>query len=587
MTNGIQAKDVAGERRTDQAPLVDLFLRFLKAEGIRVVFGIPGGLLHPFFAAVEADPDISLIVTKHECGAAFMADGYARLGGGLAVAAATSGPGATNLITGVSVAHSDGVPMLVVTGQAPSHSMGKGAAQETTREDVDVVSMFRPITKYSAMVMPPESLPHHFRRAMRLARSGRPGPVHLNIPVDYWSKTASDSWVNPMTYRFQPNLFDREEVRHAAKALLKAERPVILAGSGANAPAARAELIRIAEVLQARVVTTPRAKGVFPEDHPLSLGVFGFAGHNEARNVLLGDGIDLLFAVGASMNETTTFNWNPRLGQGRTLVQLDIDIDRIGRNYPVDVPLVGDSSTILLELWHHIQRELEAGTSANSNWASAPPLARYPLCYINPERRTSTKVPLQPERWRVELSDVLPDDAVVFSDIGGHMLFNLQHLHIRRGQRFILNLNFGSMGHGVAAPIGAALANPDRPIIAIVGDGGFSMTGMELLTAVEYNIPVIWIVENNQMHGITWHGSKLVSGGRAMESIVYKHKLEVSGMAQAMGLQVWRVERPGELGAVLKEALARRRPALLDVIVDPMVSPPLGDRAKTVAGFKS
>ena len=168
--------------------MVDVFLRYLRAEGAKVVFGVPGGLLHPFFAAVESDPQLKLVVAKHECGAAFMADGYARTGRCLAVCAGTSGPGATNLLTGVAVAYSDGVPLLVVTGQAPSHALGKGAAQETPPEDIDIVAMFKPITKYSAMIPSPDRLSHHLRRALRLALIGRPGPVHLNVPVDFWDK---------------------------------------------------------------------------------------------------------------------------------------------------------------------------------------------------------------------------------------------------------------------------------------------------------------------------------------------------------------------------------------------------------------
>jgi acetolactate synthase-1/2/3 large subunit len=182
---------------------------------------------------------------------------------------------------------------------------------------------------------------------------------------------------------------------------------------------------------------------------------------------------------------------------------------------------------------------------------------------------------------------VLPDDALIFSDIGGHMLFNVHHLTIRPQQRFVLNLGFGSMGHGTAAPVGAALAQPGRPVIAIIGDACFTMNGMELLTAREYGVPVVWIVENNQMHGITWHGSKRVGDGQPMESIVYRQPLYIAGMARAMGLEVFIVDEPGQMAGALADALATGRAAVIDVRVDPNVSPPLGDRAKTVAGFRN
>jgi acetolactate synthase-1/2/3 large subunit len=565
---------------------VDVFLEYLKAEGASVVFGIPGGLLHPFFEAIENDPDLMLIVARHEEGAAFMADGFARAGRKLAVCAGTSGPGSTNLLTGVSCAFADGIPMLVITGQVPSSALGKGAAQETPPEDMDVVGMFRPVTKYSTMITSPGMLSHHLRRALRLALTGRPGPVHLNVPVDLWGQFVEERWFDPSTYRPSTHVFDRNAVHRAAEELFEARRPVFLVGAGVGASGAGDHLLSLAELLPARVATTPRGKGLFPEDHPLSLGVFGFAGHRDARELLLSDSVDVLFTVGASLNETTTFNWHEGLRPRRTLIQLDIEADRIGRNYPVEVPLVGDAQTILIELIYQAHRMMRESRTPASEWKGAAPLARGHERFLNPELRVSDAHPLTPQRWRVELQEVLPSDAVVFSDIGGHMLFNLHHLCIGRQQRFFINLGFGSMGHGVVAPIGAALALPSAPVVTIVGDACFTMNGMELLTAAEYEIPVVWIVENNQMHGITWHGSQMVGGGRPMQCIVYRRPIEIASLARAMGVKSWVVDRPRQLGGVFREALAERRPALIEVRVDERIAPPLADRAKTIAGFK-
>jgi acetolactate synthase-1/2/3 large subunit len=341
--------------------------------------------------------------------------------------------------------------------------------------------------------------------------------------------------------------------------------------------------LHLAEKLNVRVATSPRAKGLFPEDHPQSLGVFGFGGHAAAKDVILGEDVDVIFAIGASLNETTTLNWDPRFNKDRKLVQLDIDVDRIGRNYPVDVPLVGDAGTILLEMSHHLRRRMQAGATPASTWEEP----RGPIKFDNAERRASPQTPITPERWRADLDEALPDDAIVFSDIGGHMLFNLHHLKIRRHQRFILNLAFGSMGHGTVAPIGAKLACPERPVVAIIGDACFTMNGMELLAAVEYDVPVVWIVEDNQRHGITWHGSKVVSGGKTpMNSVVYKRPPQVGEIARAMGLFVVEVSGPGEMQAALEAALAANRPALVHVRVDPEIAPPLGDRAKSISGFR-
>ena len=565
--------------------VVDVFLSYLEAEGASVVFGIPGGLLHPMFEAVENDERFRLVVAKHEEGAAFMADGFARISGRISVCAATAGPGATNLLTGVSCAFADGVPLLVITGQAASGAIGKGAAQETGREDMDIVAMFRPVTKYSAMVTSAATFSGHLRRALRLALTGRHGPVHLNVPVDLWEHALEEEWFEPRSYRPVTQTFDRRNVALAGDALIRATKPVLLAGSGLASARAERHLMTLADLLPARVATTPRGKGLLPEDHPLSLGVLGFAGHREARDTVLGDEVDVLFTVGASLNETTTLNWHTGIRPRDALIQLDIDADRIGRNYPVDIPLVGDAHAILMEIVYHIHRAIRDGERPRSVWADAPPLARGHERYSDPGLRTSDATPVAPQRWRADLEEVLPSDTIVFSDIGAHMLFNIHHLCIRGSQRFVLNLGFGSVGHGTAAPIGAALAEPHAPVIAITGDACFAMNGMELLTAREYGVPVIWIVENNNMHGITWYGSKLVGRRRPLESIRYRHSIDIAGIARAMGLAAWVVERPGQMQEVFSRALGIGGPAVIEVRVDPDVEPPIGERARSVAGF--
>ncbi|HZU85313.1 MAG TPA: thiamine pyrophosphate-binding protein [Polyangiaceae bacterium] len=562
-----------------------MLIQYLKAEGVSHVFGIVGGLLYPFFAAIEQEEAFTLVHVKHEEGAAFMADGYARLSGRLAVCAGTSGPGATNMLTGVACAYADGVPMLVITGQAASHALGRGAAQETAREDIDIVEMFRPVTKYSAMVTSADSLAHHLRRALRQALTGRCGPVHINVPVDMWERAIDEHWFDPRTYRPETRAFDRRAVQQATDALVGATHPVFLVGSGVVAARAEEHLRALAELLPARVATSPRAKGAFPEDHALSLGIFGNAGHRDARDTILGDDVDVLFTVGTSLGETSTLNWTPRLRPSHVLIQLDIDADRIGRNYPVDISLVGDAQAILVELAYHLHRRLRDGTPPASCWPSRPPLVRGDVRYDDAEARRSAAVPIKPQRWRVELEQVLPEDAVIFSDIGGHMLFNMHHLCIRRGQRFVINLGFGSMGHGTVAPIGAAFAEPGRPVFALVGDGCFAMNGMDLITAAEHDVPVIWIVENNNMHGITWHCSKLLAGGIPMQTAAYRRPLEVAALARAMGLHSRVVERPGQIQDAVRELLRLGAPGVIEVRVDASVMPPLGERARTLAGF--
>lgn len=565
--------------------LVDTFIEYLKAEGVRAVFGVPGGLLHPFFDALERDPDTQLIVAKHEEGAAFMADGFARTQNKLAVCAGTAGPGSTNLLTGVAVAHADGVPLLVITGQAPSRSIGKGANQEMAPQDIDIVGMFRPVTKYSAGIESADRFTHHLRRALRLALSGRPGPVHLNVPVDFWSQPCTDTVQQPESYRPSTFTFDRDAVDRASKELARAEFPVILAGSGIRTAGAQSDLLRLAEYLEIPVATTPRSKGVFPEDHPLSLGGMGWAGHPAACDAILGEMCDVLFVAGASLNESTTFGWSEELMPRRQLIHLDIDIDRISRTYPADIALAGHAKTVLHELYFHVKRARN-GHPVNSQWGREEAELSRRDAFRHPELRESRATPVTPQRWRQDLNEVLPHNALVFSDIGGHMLFNIHNLQMKAGQDFILNLNFGSMGHGTCAPIGAKVGAPDRPVFAIIGDGCFTMNGMELIVASDYDIPVIWIIENNQMHGITHHGSKMVGDGKPMECIINRKPLDVPGLAGAMGLETFVVTEPGQMQEAVSDALARNRPAVIDVRVDASYPPPLADRAKTIGGFR-
>ena len=560
--------------------LTETVLAHFKQEGLTHVFGIVGGLLHPFFRGIEDDKSITFIHARHEEGAAFMADGFARTSGNPAVVAGTSGPGATNLITGVACAFTDGVPMIVITGNVATGALGKGAAQETNREDIDIVEMFRPITKYSAFVSTPESFTLHFQRAMRAMHEGRKGPVHLNIPVDLWNKPTEATVLSPKNYRAYSEPFDAEEVDSAVSALLKAERPTFLVGSVVASSQAQTQVLFLANKLNARVATTPRAKGVFPEDHPYSLGVFGNAGHKSAQETIFSEDIDVLFTIGTSLGEVSTYSWSPKLRPTKTLIQLDIDPIRIGRNYPVDIPLVGNARSILNHMLDEISHCWQP--IGHSKWRK--PGDSVELRLFDTELRTSDSVPLAPQRWRADLEGVLPDDAIIFSDIGGHMLFNLHYLILKKQQQFMINLGFGSMGHGTAAPIGAALAT-NKPVFALVGDGCFTMNGMELITAYQYDIPVIWIVENNNMHGVSYHCSKILDHGKPMASTVNRKGVSISEIAKGMGLETRLVTEPNQMQGAVRELLTLRVPSVIEVITDPNIAPPVAVRSTSLAGF--
>lgn len=563
---------------------MELFLSGLRAEKLSHIFGVPGGLLHPFFAAVDEANDFRMVVAKHEGGAAFMADGFTRTTGNIACVASTAGPGATNLLTGVAVAYADSIPMLVLTGQVPTSSLGKGASQDSGPEDMDLVSMFRPVTKYSASVQHASRIGFHIKRAFRSALSGRPGPVHLNIPVDVWSGEIDNEELDPARYRAGNDSFDRHSVEAAATVLVNAKNPVFIAGSGVELSGARQEFRTLAELLPAKVVTSPRAKGVFSEHHPLSRGVLGYGGHKAATDLVTGPSVDVLFAVGASLNETTTC-WNPAIAPSDTLIQLDIDAERFARAYPIDIPLLGDAHTILRELIYNLHRKLRSGYEIKSqvqiDYVDSG--VRPDTWFEKPTLRRSNATPLTPQSWRKVISKSLPKNAVVYSDVGGHMLFNIHDLTIHDEQKFVVNMGFASMGHGTCAPIGSALADKAPPIVAIIGDGCFKMNGMELLTAVEYDANVTWIIENNYMHGITWHGSKLV-GSNPLECVRTNSRASLAEVAESLGAHAVSVTSVADFKKAFDHATKHQGPNVIEVLVDGSIAPPLTARAKSVDG---
>ena len=560
-----------------------LLVRYLEAEGVKYAFGIPGGPLMPIYEALHDSGRIQTVLAKHEEGAAFMADGYARVRRGLGVCLATSGPGCTNTVTGIATSFADGVPVLLITAQVSTEAFGKGAIQESTAQGVNVIDILRPMTKASLMLHRADKMGETIRHLLRTAMSGRPGPVHLNIPADLATKFSAPEDVHASKHRHSNFYFDRDSIKQAAQYLLRARSPAILAGNGINLSGAYDELKRLAEKLLIPVATTVKAKGAFPEDHLLSLGVFGFAGSPRADAYLLSGQPDVLLAVGTSLGEDATNGWDPRLKPKEALLQIDIDPHQIGNNYPVKVSLLGDAKTVLAELLHELNRQMQWVESPRSMEKIHEFRRQYPWC-VGEEKMYSEEIPLKPQRLMNDLSAVLPRDAIVFCDMGNHMAWAFHYLRMTRPHSMFHCLGFASMGHGVTACIGAKLAAPDRPVVAIVGDAGFAMNGMEVHTAVENNIPVVWLVLNNGGHGMVYHGENALFGGR-FHTGLYRHPLDLCKMAEAMGASGRRVTRPGELRETLETALLDGRPTVIDAVIDREEVPPVGSRMKALDKF--
>lgn len=573
--------------KTETISAIQLLLRYLEAEGVEYIFGIPGGPLMPLYEAIFDRGRIRHVLAKHEEGAAFMADGYARVRGGLGVCCATTGPGATNALTGIGCAYMDSVPVMLLTAQVALGAFGKGAAQESTPHAVDVVDLYKPVTKASLMLLSAGKMSETARFMLRTCLSGRPGPVHLNLPADLVKKPVPLDLIPPNWYRASHQHFDRNAVKEACQILAQARRPAILAGHGVYLSKGWAELRKLAERMRIPVATTPKGKGVFPENHVLSLGVLGFAGSPQADACLLSGEVDVLLTVGTSLGELATHTWSEKLKPRQALIQVDIDPREIGKNYPATLGIVGDARTVLTETLFHLERELrwqedDGELSEREAWVKRLK-SEHPR-FVRAEGFEDLSVPLKPQRLMKELREALPRDGILFVDIGNVMAWALHYFPVTEPGTFQINLGLASMGHAVAAAIGGKLAAPDRPVVALVGDAAFAMNGMEVHTAVEWDVPVIWLVMNNGGHGMVCHGERLQFKGKFTTG-KFRRALDIASIAEALGAKAFRVERPGEMAQAMQEALKSPGPVVIDARTDPEEMPPLSLRIETLDRF--
>jgi acetolactate synthase-1/2/3 large subunit len=559
-----------------------LMLRYLESEGVEYIFGVPGTTMVPLYAALNKQTAIKPILAKHEEGAAFMADGYARVSGKLGVCYSTSGPGVTNLITGVATASMDNIPLLVVTGQVPTTIYGKGTYQDSTKGGVDSVAMLDPITKLSTMILSKHKVPDVLKEAFRTAFSGKNGPVHISFPKDIMDELVDDTVLPAATYRTRSEYFDRKLVIDATHKLVHAKRPAMLVGAGAVSSGAMPQILELAEMLNIPVATTPKAKGAFPESHVLSLGTLGLAGSPPAEHYLLGEPHpDVLFVIGSSLNQVVTYSWDPALRPTECMIQLNIDPTEIGKNYPADVGLVGDCAAVLDEISFRVLRELHGHDPREQRpLEEIVKFKKKVGLFVDPEKMHSTAVPLKPQAMMREMQEALPKDAIVFCDMGSHVCWGLHYLKFDH-PGFISPFGLLTMGFGTAASIGGKLAAPHRPVFSLVGDGCFLMNGMEVAAAVSHDIPVIWIVQNNSRLGLV-HELQRFSLGEHTVSTDFK-RIDAAKVAEGLGALAFHVEKPGELAAAMRAALAANRPTVIDVIIDPDEVPPIHRWARGAA----
>jgi acetolactate synthase I/II/III large subunit len=547
--------------RRAAAVLVDM----LAAAGVDVVFGLPGGAISPVHDAL-LDSNIRVVTTRHESGATFAAAGYSHITGRLGVCAVTSGPGALNALTGVASAWCDGLPMLLLVGEVPRKAHGRGVLQDGSAHGLKIVEMAAHISKLAIEVPDAAQLPHLLRRAIVTALSGRRGPVVLTLPMDVTS-----AMITP------PRMEGHEVVRgHLSSELVDevrdilrdAQRPMILAGSGLRGNGAPALLRRVAERLRCPVATTPKGKGVFPEDHPLSLGVLGLGGHLSSRSYLESR-VDAVVVLGSSLGDLSTDGFNPAL-QAPTLVHVDIDGRQIGKSYAPTHAVVAD----LAEFLDALDARLGDEPCPQRDFVGTGVIRHQLPATADSEPR------IGPHEVLREIQSLLPADTVYTVDSGEHFTFATHYLHIVNSDSYVVMTGLGSMGQSIGAAIGVKMAQPERSVAAIVGDGCFAMNAFEVATAVAQRLPIRVFVFNDNRLGMVENGHEHVYGRRPDYST---GSLDVCAIAAGLGAATVRVCRPGDLASAARLLASYPGPVVVDVQIDPRIRLPKKDRMAAFA----
>jgi acetolactate synthase-1/2/3 large subunit len=527
----------------------------LKAEGVRHLFGIPGGAIISTYDALYDEREIRHILMRHEQGAAHAADGYARASGGPGVCMTTSGPGATNLTTGILNAYMDSSPVVAISGQVPTPAIGTDAFQEA-----DMLSIMLPITKHNFIVHRTEELPQIIRLAFKVATTGRPGPVHVDLPKNVQLGVADLKIPAEVQYEKSLKLEPTQaEVTRTVEILTHALQPVIYAGGGVIWSEAWSELVALAELLQAPVVTSLLGKGVIPENHPLAFGMLGMHGR-VAANLAVTE-CDVLLGVGVRFSDRTTGDTRHFAPKAK-IIHIDIDPVEIGKNVRVDLPIVADAKRALKAVIGGLREHVRKGRT--SEWMKRLEKLRKELA----PRMDYDEVPTKPQRAIKEIMNVLGGDAIIATEVGQCQMWAAHFYQIEKPRHFLSSGGLGTMGFGFPASIGAKVARPDCAVVNIAGDGSFLMNSQELATAVENEINVISCIFNNRYLGMVKQWQDLFFERRRSQTNLGKVP-DFTKLAESYGAWGDRASRPSEIGPKLREALASGKPAVLDIPIDP------------------
>ncbi|MGH3047519.1 MAG: biosynthetic-type acetolactate synthase large subunit [Gaiellaceae bacterium] len=538
----------------------DAILRSLEAEGVEVVFGLPGGAILPTYDAFARGTTVRHVLARHEQGAGHMAQGYARASGKVGVAIATSGPGATNLVTPIADAWMDSTPLVCITGQVRSSLIGSDAFQET-----DATGITLPIVKHSWLVQDVEELPHVMRAAFHVARTGRCGPVHVDVAKDVQEAELDFRYPDEVDLPGwkPPEKVHPRQIAEAARAVAAAERPVLYVGGGVLNAEACAELRELAETGGIPVITTLMAKGAFPDSHPLAYGAPGMHGSKWANWGL--NKADLLVAVGTRFDDRVTGKLTA-FAPGAEVIHLDVDPAEIGKLRHAEIPVVGPLKLALARLTEELRR---VGGDAGGllHWRRQLDEWRetYPYRYRHDEDL------LKPQAVVEALRDLTADrdDVVWTTGVGQHQMWAMQYLVCDRPRSFITSGGLGTMGYGLPAAVGAKAARPDATVVCIDGDGCFQMTCQELATSVLEGLPIVVVVVNNGWYGMVRQWQEMFYAERFSETHLTHQVPDYAQLAEAYGCAGFTLSSEGELESVLAEALACGRTAVVDARCDP------------------
>ncbi|WP_209323362.1 acetolactate synthase large subunit [Brevibacterium renqingii] len=541
-------------------------VRSLEKLGVDTVFGLPGGTILPTYDPLFETDEIRHILVRHEQGAGHAAEGYAAASGRLGVCIATSGPGATNLITALADAHMDSVPMLAITGQQASSLLGTDAFQEA-----DIVGMTMPVTKHSFLVTKPEDIPAALINAHHIATTGRPGPVLVDITKDAQTGSVPFVWPDePALPGYRPVLKPHaKQIREAARLISESQRPVFYIGGGVIRSEAEKELLRLAEATNIPVVTTLMARGAFPDSHQLHLGMPGM--HGSVPAVTAFQKADLLIAIGARFDDRVTGRLDS-FAPNAEVIHADIDPAEIGKNRDVDVAIVGDAREVLAEMLGEMRERFPKALERQREpwWRFLNRLKEtYPLGY---DRQGEL---CDPQYVISRISALTGPEAVYAAGVGQHQMWAAQFIEFERPKSWLNSGGLGTMGYSVPAAMGAKVSQPDRVVWAIDGDGCFQMTNQELATCAINSIPIKVAIINNSSLGMVRQWQTLFYDGRYSNTDLNTgHETiripDFVGLAEAYGCEALRVERNDDVDAAIEKALSiNDRPVVLDFTVPP------------------